>query len=230
MSRSTKTFGYAYPETVDWGISAAQFQTNVQNAVIRLYSRNATPPAPLKGSGFLGGAFDGPGDEKPLGKSEHSHEKHHGHGLKGIKEDIAHGVGGLLSKLGLADKDNKYREWFANIRVKKYALNASFFVHVFIGDFNPEPFSWSFEPKLVGSHCVFVNNPDHTECSKCKDDETRQIQVTASIPLTTTLIDCIKDRELRSLNPEDVEPFLIKNLHWRITLVSLPPWQRKAGD
>jgi len=219
MSRSTKTFGYAYPETVDWGMTPAQLQTNVRNSVTRLYSRNAGPPAPLKSSGILGGAFDGPGDEKPLGKSEHPHDHHHGHGLKEIKEGIASGITDLLDRLGLTDKDNVYDEWFANIRVKKYALNQSFFVHVFIGDFDPEPFSWSFEPKLVGSHCVFVNDPETTECDKCKDDETRQIQVTASIPLTTTLISCVKDRELKSLRSEDVEPFLIKNLHWRVTLL-----------
>ncbi|KAI9775145.1 MAG: hypothetical protein M1839_001396 [Geoglossum umbratile] len=219
MSRSTKTFGYAYPETVDWGLTSQQYLTNVRNTVTRLYSRAAVPPAPLKGSGFLGGIFDGTGDEKPLGKHEHPHGQHHDHGLKEVKEDLTHGVSDLLRKLGLTDKNGEYKEWFANIRVKKYALNRSFFVHIFIGEFDPEPFSWSFEPKLVGSHCVFVNDPGTTECSKCKDDEAKQIQVTASIPLTTTLIDCVKAHELRSLSPEEVEPYLVKNLHWRVTLL-----------
>ncbi|KAI9767433.1 MAG: hypothetical protein M1840_005662 [Geoglossum simile] len=214
-SRSTKTFGYAYPETIDWGIPPGQLQANARSAVTRLYSRNSVPPAPLKISD-VGGAFDGPGDQKPL--DPHSHHK--AHGLKGIKEDITHGVSNLLNKLGLTDEENKYQEWFANIRVRKYALNASFFVHVFIGDFDPDPFSWSFEEKLVGSHCVFVNDPETTECSKCKDDEARQIQVTASIPLTTTLISCIEDSKLNTLKPEDVKPFLIKNLHWRVTLLN----------
>ncbi|KAH0538314.1 hypothetical protein FGG08_005088 [Glutinoglossum americanum] len=210
-SRSTKTFGYAYPETVDWGVTPQQYLRNVQTAVSRLYSRNAAPPSSLVKSTGLGAVFDGPGDEKPL------HHHHGQHGLQELKGDASHAISDLLSKLGLTDKDGVYKEWFANIRVKKYALNESFFIHVFIGEFSSEPFSWSFEPKLVGTHCIFVNNPTTTQCAKCKDDNDNQIHVTASIPLTTTLIDCIKDGELRSLKPADVEPFLVKNLHWRVT-------------
>jgi len=215
LARSTKSFGYAYPETVDWNVSPQQFLRNVQSAVMRLYNRNAQPPPSLaKKPGFLGSVFDGPGDEKPL---------HHGHEHKGAKEDAAHAVTDILSKLGLTDKHDKYREWFANIRVQKYALNESFFIHFFIGDFDPEPFSWSFEPKLVGSHCIFVNNPTTTQCKKCKDDNIKKIHVTASVPLTTSLIDCVKEGELKSLEPCDVEPFLLKNLHWRVTLLNDKP-------
>jgi tyrosinase len=226
MSRSTKTFGYAYPETVDWNVSPQQYLRNLQATVSRLYSRNAQPPRSLVSKTGLGAIFDGPGDEKPL-KPEHPHDQHREHGLKEIKEDAAHAITDILDKLGLTDKDHKYQEWFANIRVKKYALNESFFVHVFIGDFDPEPFSWSFEPKLVGTHCVFVNNPDTTECQKCKDDNEKQIQVTASIPLTTALIDCVKDGDLKSLETGDVEPFLGKNLHWRVTRLNDEPVSRE---
>jgi len=37
-ARSTKTFGYAYPEVVDWGVSASQLSTNVRTAVNKLYN------------------------------------------------------------------------------------------------------------------------------------------------------------------------------------------------
>ena len=118
-------------------------------------------------------------------------------------------------------KDGKYHEWIANIRVKKYALNASFFVHIFLGDFNPDPFQWSFEPNLVGTHCIFVNDPNTTECGKCKRDQANDLQVTGAIPLTTALLDAVRTGRLRSLDPVDVEPYLRTNLHWRVTRVSL---------
>jgi len=119
-------------------------------------------------------------------------------------------------------KDGKYREWIANIRVKKYALDSSFFIHIFLGDFNPDPFKWSFEPNLVGTHCIFVNNPHTTRCAKCKRDQTNDLQVTGAIPLTMTLIDAVHAGTLASLDPADVEPYLKSNLHWRVTRVNPP--------
>jgi tyrosinase len=37
---------------------------------------------------------------------------------------------------------NTYREWIVNVVVKKHALGVPFFIHVFLGDFNPKPSSW----------------------------------------------------------------------------------------
>jgi tyrosinase len=51
-----------------------------------------------------------------------------------------------------ARSSKTHKEWIANIRVKKYALNSLFFVHIFLGNVGPDPALWSFDTKLVGSH------------------------------------------------------------------------------
>ncbi|KAL5320201.1 hypothetical protein ACEPPN_011002 [Leptodophora sp. 'Broadleaf-Isolate-01'] len=107
-------------------------------------------------------------------------------------------------------------EWVANIRVKKYALNAPFFVHIFIGKFNADPFSWSFEPNLVGTHSIFVKAIGPNSTCNC---DTQQL-VTATIPLTNRLHVDVLGGFLESLSPEDVTPYLAKALSYRVSLTN----------
>jgi tyrosinase len=118
---------------------------------------------------------------------------------------------------GLVGDDGKYYEYIANIRVKKFALKGSFFVHLFLGDFDPNPAKWTFEPNLIGSHCVFSNTPE--SCSHCKSQAAKDLEVTGTIPLTTALLNAIKRGHLPSLEPKDVDPFLQRNLHWRVSML-----------
>jgi tyrosinase len=107
-------------------------------------------------------------------------------------------------------------EWIANIRVKKLALNAPFFIHIFLGFFNPDPFSWSFEPNLVGSHFICVKGAlaiSNTACD-CDPDQ----MVSGTIPLTHALEKHVSEGYLKSLGPEDVNPYLAQNLKYRVTL------------
>lgn len=41
-ARKTLTFGYTYPEVVDWGVSAAQLSANVRVAINKLYNPKGT--------------------------------------------------------------------------------------------------------------------------------------------------------------------------------------------
>lgn len=109
-----------------------------------------------------------------------------------------------------------HKEWITNIRVKKYALNAPFFVHIFIGSFDPHPFSWSFEPNLVGTHSIFVKAIGPNSNCNCDPDQL----VTGTIPLTDRLHVDIMGGFLRSLQPEDVTPYLAKNLGYRVSLMN----------
>jgi tyrosinase len=106
-------------------------------------------------------------------------------------------------------QNHTHYEWLANIKVKKHALNAPFFIHAFIGPFDPNPFSWSFEPNLVASHCVFLKASNVSAV----DD----VFVSAAIPLTTALQDNIVKGALKSLDPADVTDFLGKNFQYRLT-------------
>lgn len=119
-------------------------------------------------------------------------------------------VGSSTSK---RDLGSQYREWIANIRVEKNALSEPFFIHIFIGPFNiTGPSSWSFEPNLVGSHFVFTK----AVSSACPSCDPNQL-VTATIPITSALENNFAEGKLASLQPADVEPFLISNLKYRIT-------------
>ena len=111
------------------------------------------------------------------------------------------------------------REWVANIRVPKYALDGSFFVHIFDGDFNADPTTWTMENNIVGSHVIFTNTPNRTRCARCIQDAERNLQVTGTIPLTRSLKNDIATGRLASLEPADVEPYLKRNLHWRVSKV-----------
>ncbi|KAI9048358.1 hypothetical protein LZ554_008150 [Drepanopeziza brunnea f. sp. 'monogermtubi'] len=80
---------------------------------------------------------------------------------------------------------DKEQEWIANIRVKKHALDFPFYIHIFIGSFNRDPSSWSFEPNLVATHCIFVKATSSPP--NAIDDKKVDQLVTATIPLTGRL-------------------------------------------
>ena len=106
-----------------------------------------------------------------------------------------------------------YKEWITNIRVAKDALQSAFFIHIFLGDFHPDPSCWSFEPNLVGSHAVFT---PFTNASAALNED-HHVIVTGTIPLTRTL-NLQADQGLVDLSDEkEVESYLRKNLHWRVT-------------
>ncbi|CAG8953591.1 hypothetical protein HYFRA_00010050 [Hymenoscyphus fraxineus] len=110
----------------------------------------------------------------------------------------------------------EYREWIANIRVLKYALDGPFFIHIFLGNFSADPFQWSFEPNLVGTHSIFVKamNGKEEPCN-CNADWT-----TGTIPLTAALSKAVEAKSLKSLNPEDVEPYLERNLRYKLSYLN----------
>lgn len=116
----------------------------------------------------------------------------------------------------LQDSGSVHTEWIANIRVQKYALNAPFFVHIFVGSFNPDPFSWTFDPSLACTQAVFVKAASSIPTS-CNCD-VRDQMVAATIPLTDSLVDSIASGRLNSMDTNDVTAFLAENLKYRITL------------
>lgn len=108
--------------------------------------------------------------------------------------------------------DKSYREWIANIEVKKHALNSSFLIYLFLGDVSDDSFSWQNHGNLVGSLGIFAGRgrPAIAEHGK----------VTGTIPLTSALMRTASDMIISSLDPVDTEPFLRSNLQLRIALVN----------
>lgn len=206
-ARSVKTFSYTYPELVEGNFTTAELQDNVRAAINRLYGRTA--PANLV---------------RRRRRRDTGQPSVRGRDLQSVGEGKrlvgrANGTDPTEEETPdtLANEEGKYFEYVANILVKQKALNCTFFVHVFLGEFGAEPASWSFEPNLVGSHCVFTRAGKHCPCGKHGEDH--DPFVTGAMPLTTGLLAAIKRGELASLDPKDVDPYLKENLHWRVSRV-----------
>lgn len=110
--------------------------------------------------------------------------------------------------------EGTYREWITNIRVPKFALGASFTLYIFDGDFIQDPTQWALDANLVGTYSVFAISPN---CENCA--EIPSLQISGTVPLTTSLLVDIATKNLTSLEPADVEPWLKDNLHWRVVKV-----------
>ncbi len=118
-------------------------------------------------------------------------------------------------------ENGKHLEWLTNFKVEKHSLGGTFTVQVFLGEFDREnPLAWISDPNKVGSFNVLGDSQD-TGCQKCRDDRESGLKVTGQVPLTLALAERYLAGLLPNLKPEGVIPYLQKNLHWRVILVSL---------
>lgn len=116
--------------------------------------------------------------------------------------------------------DGKYLEWITNVKVQKHGLDGTFFVHIFLGEFNrDDPLAWRSDPNLVGTLSVLGENVG-TGCKKCKKDREDQLQITGQVPLTLALTERYLAGQIEGLTPQEVIPYLQTNLHWRVAAVS----------
>lgn len=188
--RNIKTFGYSYKELADWNFTSTNdFQNSVRGYINTLYGPTSSSKTVSKRH------MKRSADDSTLQTREKTTDPKEG------------------EKSPPTSSDGKYNEYLANIRVSKDAIGGSFFVHIFLGDFNPDPATWTTEPNLVGTHTIFTS---------ITPKENGNIQVSGVIPLTTALIDDIQAGSLKSLDTAEVEPYLKEKLQWRVTKVSSP--------
>ncbi|KAK5684305.1 hypothetical protein LTS10_004172 [Elasticomyces elasticus] len=114
--------------------------------------------------------------------------------------------------------NGKYQEYIANIVSQKFAMNGSYAIYVFMGDFSDEPSEWSMSPNLVGTHGVFaalsaVDATSKSNMLRRQMDST--IQVTGTLPLTSMLLAKVQSGELPCMDIPTVTAYLNENLHWR---------------
>ena len=193
--RSTGTFGYSYPELLYWKYSRpGPYTTAVKKAVNAAY----------KGSGVTLRRRNST-EKKPTPKYQ-SIRTYIASGFRSVHKSPKENP----QKEG---HDNTYQEWIANIRVAKYALEGSFNVYIFLGDFNPNPTSWALDPNFVGMHSVFANNMS-TQHEKI---------VTGTVPLTEALEKDTEAGKLVGDSLSDIDAYLTQNLHWRVAKVCLRP-------
>lgn len=122
--------------------------------------------------------------------------------------------------------NGKYREYLANIVSQKFALNGSYAIYVFMGEFDDTPSAWPLSPSLVGTHAVFaaLSGVDAASNPQLRQrDIGSPIQVTGTMPLTSMLLANVQSGGLSCMDPEKVVPYLTSNLQWRVGMVSSAP-------
>ncbi|KAK8054725.1 Tyrosinase, partial [Apiospora phragmitis] len=127
------------------------------------------------------------------------------------------------------------REWYIDNMVTRQFFNGTFSVFFFIFTEEhgaaPDTTHDAFQaPALVGVHHVFTAPAE--VCDNCGDHAAAATLVETTIPITSMLIDFRAQQVIRSLEPEDVKPFLTKRLKCKIcTADGMPSDPRAmAGD
>ncbi|EAA35587.2 Di-copper centre-containing protein [Neurospora crassa] len=164
MVRDHTRFGYTYPELV--GVSGS-----VPNSQSRALSRRAR--------GRVMAAINrlyGPSTPSSLYRKE-LRAGRLGPGKK-VPSNLP--VGRVFSGNG------QYREWLANVRVKKQALDGPFFIHLFLGEAPKDPKEWASAKNHVGSMGVFASDERYGES---KMDGMDEVMVSGTVPLTKALVE-----------------------------------------
>jgi len=97
-------------------------------------------------------------------------------------------------------------EWSVHIKSDKHELSSAYLVLIFLGEVPEDPNEWEISLNLVGLHSAYVDGGRHKEHL-----------TEASVTLNDALS---KRRDLPSLKPEVVVPYLTKNLHWRVLKIA----------
>ncbi|SJL09926.1 related to Tyrosinase [Armillaria ostoyae] len=108
---------------------------------------------------------------------------------------------------------NSVVDWTARIQVKQYALGGSFSVLIFLGEVPENPRSWRSSPSFVGAHHAFVNSAAD-QCENCRNQA--DLVIEGFVHLNTAIA---QRSGLGSFEPAVVEPYLKRELSWRVQKV-----------
>ncbi|KAL1870506.1 hypothetical protein Daus18300_005194 [Diaporthe australafricana] len=189
MLRDPTALGYTYSELASSGISLSKMtsilkgQAQVASIVNQLYGGYSVNKISLQS------------------KRSESHGHHRRHGQSGWHEGHGRRSTNAVPVTKIISDQGKYREWIANIRVIKQALDGPFSVR--LGLSGPEGL---FD---VGSMSVFASPPEIASMKKMAPGAE---YITSTVPLTAALVDEVADGALASMDPGDVEPYLRKYL------------------
>ncbi|KXT05280.1 hypothetical protein AC579_8065 [Pseudocercospora musae] len=114
--------------------------------------------------------------------------------------------------------DGHLRDYAANIISNKHALGKSYGIYLFVGDVDDsDPCSWGTSPNLAGVQAPF------TSLSEGPDPSKPGIKISGTVPLTDTLLEKVKSGELKSMDEDDVGPYLKEKLQWRVATFDSKP-------
>lgn len=196
MLRDTAALGYTYSELASSGISLSN-KTSILNGqaqlttiVNRLY--DAYSPNSLKAQSKRA---DRRGN--PVGHGCDEEGWYMGRGRRSI---ASLPVTKIISEQGM------YREWIANVRVMRQALDGPFSVNLDLSDLDGQTLH-------VGSMGVFASPPSIASQKKLAPGAE---YIAGTVPLTAALVDEVAEGTLASMDHGDVEPFLREHLSTRV--------------
>ncbi|KAK6428007.1 hypothetical protein LTR95_015856 [Oleoguttula sp. CCFEE 5521] len=185
-ARSTRTFGYTYPELANNANTSS-----IKAAINRLYGGDSSPSNSAAAAIQPSKRFIDDTPEEP----------------SLFPRDPA----------AAARPKQLRREYIANIVSEKFALNGSYAIYVFLGDFDSEdPSCWPTNSNLVGTHAIFAALPGDSEGNGMSMSS--GMRVTGTVPLTSALLDKAKNGDLKGLRKADVEGYLRENLGWSVRM------------
>lgn len=125
--RSTKSFGYSYPELLDWEMSSTQLAARVRSAVNSLYN--------------------------PISNTTVAHTRRT---LQPRSANLADSFGDVtLDMARRMNINNLDRQWSVAVLVDRFALEMSFSIDFFIGEGPEDVSSWATAKNLVGTYGQF---------------------------------------------------------------------------
>ena len=187
-SNWTCRFGYTVPEVLDWNYSRAGLRTQVLAKVKALYDpgNKITPRSSV---------------DFPYGERSKS------------------ALGALLDRRQsdfipsqLRDpKTGATRQWLVNVRVNRYAIKQSFFIHIFLGPVPQDKSQWFSSPNFVGSTCVLIDSQDSPAVIS------NEVNLRSQVPLTRKLVQKYNSKTpgVPDLEVGSMKKYLRDNLAWR---------------
>ncbi|KAF9473594.1 tyrosinase [Pholiota conissans] len=208
----TTKLGYTYPEFngLDLGNAQAVKQA-IGNAVNRLYGSSvfgsfAAATTSAVGAGNVASLAAG----VPLEKAAAPEPAAAHQAPVRVTAVEHHAEPPVHVSAGGSPLPHGFYDWTARIEFKKYEFGSSFSVLLFLGPVPEDPEQWLVSPNFVGAHHAFVNSAAG-HCANCRNQG--DIVVEGFVHLTKYIS---QHAGLPSLNPEVVEPYLTKELHWRV--------------
>uniref|UniRef100_A0A093V313 tyrosinase n=1 Tax=Talaromyces marneffei PM1 TaxID=1077442 RepID=A0A093V313_TALMA len=207
-SRSTRTFGYTYPEIQDWAVNQATLQNNVRTAINNLY--NTPTRSNLEDAKKKRNILD------DLQKAPQE-----------LASMATNKITGQMTKtqfdrLGV---NNMVKNWAINVAVDKHALDGKpFQIHFFYGepDSQLSPDEYFKAPNLIGTYRTFtgpMSSLSHgTQHRRSPLEGGAPRLSTGQISLSPVLANAAYSGILpdTSLSPQNVVPKLCDNLQWRV--------------
>jgi tyrosinase len=197
--RDTSVFAYTYPEFT--GVGGSNGRAQVVRAINRLYG--ASSPANLARKHGASKSRTGRElSDSDTAQTSGRPRRQEGGGDSSISD----------AAINRIVTNNQYREWVANIRVDKQALNQSYIIQLRLDESPQDSGSFAQEAQLIGAMGVFAAPPS------LRSGKPMHL-TSGTIPLTSVLVDNVERGNLQDLEVPSAKPFLVDRLQIRVRLV-----------